>query len=186
MKRAILAVSGQRSRWLTCPSHSDQRHHGSETGTTTAGDPASADRLTWADLPGTSQGSARGGGELAARKSALASAAADFVCSGDCSPSRGCRAGGPVPCPRLRWPGRVPRSAARAPPASPAAAPGRSAFPGRRQRCSIGAAGAAAMFHRCRMQPVASARAGPRKRGTGRAGHEIRNCGRGKPSLPQH
>ena len=71
MEGAIVAVSGQSSRLLICPSHSDQRRHGSEIGTTTAGDPASADRLTWADPPGASQGSVRGGGELAARKSAL-------------------------------------------------------------------------------------------------------------------
>jgi hypothetical protein len=32
MKGAILAVSGQRSRLLTCLSHSDQRRHGSEIG----------------------------------------------------------------------------------------------------------------------------------------------------------
>ncbi len=72
MEGAILAVSGRGSRLLTCPSHGDRRRHDSEIGTTTAGDPASVDRLTWADPPGTSQGSARGGGELAARKSALA------------------------------------------------------------------------------------------------------------------
>ena len=73
MEGAILAVSGQGSRLLTCPSHSDQRRHDSEIGTTTACDPASADRLTWADPTGTSQGSVRGG-ELAARKSALTAA----------------------------------------------------------------------------------------------------------------
>ena len=64
MEGAILAVSGQGSRLLTCSSHCDQRRHGSEIGTTIAGDPASADRLTWADPPGTSQGSARGGGRI--------------------------------------------------------------------------------------------------------------------------
>jgi len=74
MKGAILAVSGQSSRLVICPSHSDQRRHGSEIGNNDRRDPASADRLTWADPSGTSQGSARGGGELAARKSALAGA----------------------------------------------------------------------------------------------------------------
>ena len=72
MKGAILAVSGQRSRLLTCLSHSDQRRHGSETGNNDRRRPCIGDRLAWADPPGTSQGSVRGGGELAARKSALA------------------------------------------------------------------------------------------------------------------
>ena len=53
-----------------------------------------------------------------------------------------------LPCPRLRCPApAVARPcappAARAPPASPPAAPGRPAFPGKRQRCSIEAAGRA-------------------------------------------
>jgi hypothetical protein len=61
----------------------------------------------------------------------------------------------------------------------PRAAPGRLAFSGQRQRCSIDAV--------CgRARAGAGARVGPRKRGTGRAGHEMRNGGRGKPSLPQH
>jgi len=76
MEGAILAVSGQGSRLLACLLHSDQRRYGSEIGTTTAGDLASADGLTWADPPGTSQGSVRGGGELTARKSALANVTA--------------------------------------------------------------------------------------------------------------
>jgi hypothetical protein len=36
------------------------------------------------------------------------------------------------------------------------------------------------MFHRCRMKAGGERAGGSRERGTGRAGREMRNCGRGK------
>ena len=79
----------------------------------------------------------------------LASAAADFVCFGGCPPSGGCRVGRPVRCPRLRWPGCVPRQphAPRQPRPrrlwaalpSPANSSDVPLMPLERQRCSIDA-----------------------------------------------
>jgi hypothetical protein len=114
------------------------------------------------------------------------SAAADFVCLGSCLPSGGCRVGSPVPCPRLAVSGPVcPVSRTR--PAS--LAPG-GPGPPRLPRP------ATAMFHRCRWgssdvpsMPFAGGRGragGAAGEGNGTSGHEMRNCGRGKPSLPQH
>ena len=71
MEGAILAVSGQRSRLLTCPSHNDQRRHGSEIGND---DRSRLCICRLADLGRSARhesGIGQGWGELAARKSAL-------------------------------------------------------------------------------------------------------------------